>query len=146
MASKEKSKLESRLDGIDGNKKSLSVLPPIKYEEGNEPPEMGHGQKVPVRKQEQDNRLMRDGENGVELYARIVQLPKNNRVVIVCPYMDGWLPGRMVVPKRGRERKIFEQTKDGLKEKTIPGKFSKRGAKLWVRPVGEEKGLYEFVK
>ncbi len=92
-----------------------------------------------------DERLMREGEKGTELYARIVQMPKNKRYVVVCPYLDGFLPGRMVVPKRGRERKVFVQTDDGLKEKTIEGKFSKRGAKFWVRPVGEDKGLYEFV-
>jgi len=93
-----------------------------------------------------DQRLMRETEKGIELYARIVQMAKNKRYVIVCPYLDGFAPGRMVVPKRGRTRKVFVQGENGLEEKIIPGKFSKRGAKFWVRPVGEVEGLYEFVK
>jgi len=145
MKKKKKNKLEDRLDGIDGN--SNTILPPKEDENGNEPSKFDPGTQVPVPKVKEDNRLMRETENGMELYARIVQLPRNKkRYVIVCPYIDGFSPGRMVLPKRGRERKSFVKTDDGWKEVTIPGKFAKRGAKFWVRQVSEEEGLYEYIK
>lgn len=100
----------------------------------------------PVEAPAQDSRLIRDTENGVELYAKIVQLSKNKRYVIVCPFVDGFSPGRMVVPKRGQNRKVMVKTDDGWIEKAVPGKFTKRGNKFWVRLVDAEQGLYEFVK
>jgi len=90
---------------------------------------------------EEDNRVVRNED---ELYARVVRLTNNPRYVIVCPYVDGFGSGRMVLPRRGKGRKVFEKDGHGkLIEKTKPSAFSKMGKKLWVKYVSE--GLYEYV-
>jgi len=98
------------------------------------------------KKPELDPRLIREIDGGLEFYVRIVQMSINSRYVIVCPYIDGFGPGPMVVPKRGRERTVMEMTNEGPKPKIIKGKFSKKGAKFWARLVDTERPLYKFVK
>jgi len=86
----------------------------------------------------EDSRLQRNGD---ELYARVVRCCPNERMVIVCPYLDGFTSGRMVLPKSGGARTEY------INGQPIRRKHSmaQRGKKLWVRLIDEKQKIYEYV-